>query len=640
MTFRKQLAITTALLALMPFAAHAVTWTGTTSNAWELGSNWGGTAPTSSTPATINNSNLNNNPVQVNNATDATTTLTLGAGTAPGQANSLNFNLNDKLTATSVILAGGTITATGVGTLGILSTNSISGFGTVSAPITGTSFTANSTNGTPQVPGTALTLVNQSLASDTFNISSTGTFTLNGDTISGTTAFNGVSTNLTGNGNNKYGLYTVTGSPSTLGGTVTMNNYPTVSVTGTTLHLNALNWSTSNGSGVPSSFNIGVGGVVDNGASASTINGQQPLTMSGGTLSNTGGGTFTVHGLITGFGNVTGPINLDTTGGFTASGGTLVVDSTTGAVVTGTTSWQSTLGATLDLKNGAFTYNLSEMNPGGGTIQLDSATINTTGGSGIIGSGAGQFTANSGVNTINGAFNKNTSNSTVPNVTVNTGATLTLANTGVSNPQSIWSKNFTMQTGAVLNAGPNNGINVAGSFFFQQIDTVNAWTYGGTKGLGPDLVMTGGSMATPVTLEVGGVNEGNVAGGFVDNFALHSLALGTGGYVDLVDQNVNATPSGWVSGVEALYVDGLIGVLPVGNGNNVPTLNLGGLFAYDLTCPTGEAECKTFLMNGLYTDANGGEINVIGAPMVPEPATLLLFGTGLAGLGLIRRRRT
>ncbi len=171
MTHRKQLLITTAVLALTPLVAHgaAITWTGTTSSAWETGSNWNtGLAPVSTSAVTI--SNLTHNPVQLNSnvsLSSASGTMTIGSGVAPGTANSLNINSGDTLTMGSkaISLLGGSITGTGT----LSTSGSISGYGTISVPLSGSpSFSANATDGTTYTfspsfkngtPGTPLTLI-------------------------------------------------------------------------------------------------------------------------------------------------------------------------------------------------------------------------------------------------------------------------------------------------------------------------------------------------------------------------------------------------------------------------------------------------------------------------------------------------
>ena len=311
-------------------------------------------------------------------------------------------------------------------------------------------------------------------------------------------------------------------------------------------------------------------------------------------------------------------------------------------------------GATLDLKGNLSLIEPATANPGSGTIQLDGAhftnafssspvSINnsglvTSGTFDVVGPNASTlnnvaFSTGNGANLKVDAPLTASGGATVDatNVTVNSGGALNLLNTTGST--TLTTKNLTLANGSTLNVGAgHNAISLTGNFSYQQTDTINGWTNGGTKGLGPDLIMTGGTSSSPTTLEAGSVNKGGYnPAAWNQNFALDSLTLGSGAYDKLVDNFQNATPSGWTSGSEVLYLDGLFGV----KTGVIPTLNLMGIEAFLLT----QSGNGGFLYNGLYTDPNGGKVNIIGASPAPEPAALLLFGSGLAGLALVRRRR-
>jgi hypothetical protein len=556
--------------------------------------------------------------------------------------------------ARPVTLDGGSIT--GLGTLS--STGTISGYGTISSLITGTSFSATATDGTafggfsPFVngtPGTPITLIGQTnLTSDSFTVSNHGDFNFQGVTLT-TPTLNGVSTNLNAGslgGNNYYGLFTFSGAASTIVGNVNNTNYQQFDINRTTVHLNNFSLTNSWATNVPPFFVINSGGTLDNSVGNSNLTGHMAVVLNGGSLTNSGGGTFIAPGLITGYGLVSGPITVN--GGLTAgpgttaaTSGTLTVDGMSAPITIGATGWGSSAGFVLDMK-GTFNYPSTGgfLNPGGGTVQFDGATLNNTSGTGghTIYTGGGSMIFASGTTTLNTAMIPNGSTGAVADYTVDTGATLNVGNpnTGVYEQPAIFAHNFTMQSGSVFSvAGAPDSITdttlqLTGNFSYQQTNPTTSWTYGATAGLGPDLKMTGGTSTTPTTLEVGGINEGNVAAGFVDNFALDSLTVGkTGvgnsGYVELVDQYQNATPSGWTSGVEALSLDHLYGFSTTTYG----VLNLDGLYAY--------LQGYGLLHDGIFTDPNGDLVDIIGAPTVPESSTWVMMLLGFAGLGFATR---
>jgi hypothetical protein len=131
--------------------------------------------------------------------------------------------------------------------------------------------------------------------------------------------------------------------------------------------------------------------------------------------------------------------------------------------------------------------------------------------------------------------------------------------------------------------------------------------------------------SNPQTLEVAGADVGGVAAGWVNNFMLGTLQIGTSDtYVQLVDESDNSdlclSDYCEIWSREALYVGDL--VLEAGT-----VLDLAGFNLY---------------VKNSFVDSGGtvlnGTVTVVSA--VPVPAAVYLFGSGLLGLaGVARKRR-
>jgi hypothetical protein len=377
-------------------------------------------------------------------------------------------------------------------------------------------------------------------------------------------------------------------------------------------------------SGGANPFIIGAGGTLNNsGAGASSIAGGGVVQMNGGSITSTGGGLFTIGDQINGNGTISGNVAL-TAGSETVTGGNM----TWNGVTIGTNSSGPGVGVngnTLDLQGNITVPTSFNVNPGtGGTVQLDGTTISGP-------TGTNHFVNNSGLTT-QGTFSVVGPNaSTLNNIQFSTGngANMVIsAGLNLTGTSTLDTTNLTLGSASQLAVGSNNAVTVRGNFYNQSTNTGSS-SYNGTSGLGPDLKMAGGTSSQPKTLEVGGVNQGYVSAGFVNNFALNSLTVTAGGYVQLVDNNANATPSGWTPGSEALYLNSLFGTSTTVAG----FLNLDGLDAYLL----GYGQ---LLAGTDYVASNGTLVDIIDT--TPLPASWPLFLSGLGVLGLLGwcRKRT
>jgi hypothetical protein len=599
--------------ALMPSAvqAAAILWTGGTDNNWMTPGNWSPSGPPITTSA-ITIGNTTNNPVQISNAvslnaTSGTNVGSLTVGTGVGSTESVNITSTGSLAmgTHAITLSGGSITGSGA----VSGTGAIQGFGTFSAPdASSAAWNANSASG-------ALTLSGGNAYHGTFTTSSSGGgFNLNGVTLSGiSTSGSGGTYNLNGatiNGatlSNVNGQLNVTGD-SALSGTINWFQYNTFNIgdgNGShTLNLSTATLSTVTGG--PAPFIIGAGGTLNDYNGTSSMGGGGSVTLNGGSITNTSGtggttaGLFTVGDPISGNGTVSGNVAI-TAGNLNVSGGTLTLNGGAGGANTGIVLGTSSSGPgisvgsgnILDLQGSVTVASGANMNPGGGTIKLDGTTIynHNINNSGLTTSGTFDVVNASTLNNVafstgNGANLQadapltvtNGASLNATNVTVNGAGALNLLNT--TGTTALTTHNLSMAQGSTLKvAGSNDGIALTGNFSFQQTDPVNSWTYGSTAGLGPDLKMNGGTSSNPAAqkLEVGGVNQGYVPAGFMGNFALDSLMVGAFTTVGLVDQYANATPSGWVSGNEALYLDALFGTTTASGATPTAVLDEMGL---------------------------------------------------------------
>jgi hypothetical protein len=609
--------LTKATLALLattalatPAPAAVITWNGSVNDLWSNASNWTTGLPTTTSNVQITNST--NNPVLMDIAVNlsggtgacGTTNgcLTVGAGESLVIQNTLT------MTTRPIILNGGSITASGGGTISA-TTGTVTGFGTFSAPDPGShTFTANGTAGNP------LILDGGNNYSGTFASNATGGMQFNsGSTFTGT--FSGTGGTFNVNGANlgaatltaTNGIWNVT-ADSALTGAVSFNQYNTFFVGGSNgAHTLSVSGNLSTVSGGADPFNIGTGGTVNwTAAGAGSMGGGGTVRMTGGTLSSTGG-LFTVGDPLSGNGTVTGNVAL-AAGNETVAGGTLTVGN---GVTIGTSGsgpgFAVGNGNTLDLQGNitAWAFNI---NPGaGGNVNFDGANITSASGTKSINNSglpfSGTFTVTNPSTLTNIAFSTGTS------AVLNVNAGLTLGGTS-----TVDAANITVGANGGFSTGTTNAVTDRGSFTNGASSAAN-YSYNGTSGLGPDLHMLGGTMATPVTLSMGSTDLGYIPAGFNNNFALNSLTVNANAYVQLGS---------------TLYLNGLFGTSTTMAGAG--TLDLDGFNAY--------LAGYGMLVVGYFQDSNGDYVNVVNSvAAVPEPSTWAMMAIGFVGLGFSFRQR-
>ncbi|MCX5682413.1 MAG: hypothetical protein NT049_01850 [Planctomycetota bacterium] len=535
----------TVLLSAGTGQAALFTWSGTTSNAWELGSNWGGSSFPSlyTDQATIGASA--NNPVSLTTTKllgGATTVLTIAnysptnatamdiaaAGTlglqgnislSSGTTNAKKITVegtlrNDGTAGTPYSITGGTAAGDMIQLVGgtISSLNGgiwnfarpVQGYGTISSPFTNTNvitanvsgqtlhITGSSTAGGTLTSGLSGAILSLESALTTVTINHTGEVDFNGAVLSGTTTL----------ANSGTAAFNVTGN-STLSGTITRNtNTPFTIIGGNTLNMAACTFG--NVSGGSACIAIGTG-TLNFSSGASTVGNGDAITLAGGQITTTGG-TFTNGTPITGRGTIALP--MTTSNAIKASGGTLAV--TNGLNVNGTTLLTNGVaGDVLDLQgsvnfgSGGFLYTNPSGNTGSGEIRLDGATLQGTINSNLLGQGAVNVVNNS---TVSGTYNSSAT------LGINSGKQLAVTGTLNVNVGSL-ANSGTLAVGA----GTMNNL------------TASAYSLGGagTATLaGGTISSTGGGAFTSTNTLTG---YGNVTSPFINN----GKVIANGGGTDL-----------------------------------------------------------------------------------------------------------
>ena len=267
-----------------------------------------------------------------------------------------------------------------------------------------------------------------------------------------------------------------------------------------------------------------------------------------------------------------------------------------------------------------------EFSMNGGTLSANTITNN-----GDFNYTGGSITADI-TNTANFNLKGNGTRTIDGNITNEAGGTVTVTNTiatytgafvnrgaYISDPSTSNFSDLEVSASGYLTGGAGDIFSISGDFINQSSeqdlwDTVNAY-------LG---FVTGDDGSHDVYIS--GLDLGISLAGYTDNFAWDTLSISTGNSLTFFDGN--AVAGG------ALYVSTLLGV----DFTNMQVNNIFGVNGLNIYYDTLD-EDSAYLGGFTYDLMGGGQLIPLNKPVVPIPASVWLFGSGLIGLIGVARRK-